>query len=271
MKKMIGIDLDGTLLTPDKKITMETKRAVEEAIRNGTTIVPVTGRPFAGLPQELYGLEGIRYVIASNGAVTYQIPSGEELRRYGMPCTACREIYEMVAGFHPIFEIFQNGYGYVDGDSYRRLMEYYADSTPVRKYLLQSRKRIPSMAGFFKDGKSGMEGISVLFGTEGDCALAKSMLKAVGDIRVVDTSEKGFEINHIHADKGEAFLALAAYLGILAEDTAAIGDGNNDCSLLQSAGFSVAMGNAVERIRDIADAITADNAHDGAARAIRMM
>ena len=69
MIKMIGLDLDGTLLTRDKRLTKENSDVLAEAARRGIHIVPVTGRPLSGLPAVVEALPFIRYAITSNGAV----------------------------------------------------------------------------------------------------------------------------------------------------------------------------------------------------------
>ena len=65
--KMIGLDLDGTLLNEKKQLTSRTKDVLEKAIAEGVHIVISTGRPITGVPKELLELPGIRYVITSNG------------------------------------------------------------------------------------------------------------------------------------------------------------------------------------------------------------
>ena len=71
------------------------------------------------------------------------------------------------------------------------------------------------------------------------------------------------------ADKGRAVTRLAENLGIKREEILAIGDSPNDIGLLETAGISVAMGNAAKEVKDISAYETLDNRHDGAALAIR--
>jgi len=68
--------------------------------------------------------------------------------------------------------------------------------------------------------------------------------------------------------KGRALEQLAAYLGVLLEETVAIGDGPNDISLLKTAGLGIAMGNAPLEVKRVARYITADVDHGGVAKAI---
>lgn len=66
--KMIAFDLDGTLLTTDKKLTGYTIEVLKRAIDKRIEIVPATGRPLAGVPEEFFTFPGIRYIVCSNGA-----------------------------------------------------------------------------------------------------------------------------------------------------------------------------------------------------------
>ena len=68
--------------------------------------------------------------------------------------------------------------------------------------------------------------------------------------------------------KGPGLMALARHLGLAPAQVMAVGDSGNDRTMVQLAGLGVAMGNATEDIRRVADAITADNNHDGVAEAI---
>ena len=68
--RLLALDIDGTILTREKKLTARTKNAIESAADAGIAIALVTGRPFHGIPDELMFLKGLGYVISSNGAVT---------------------------------------------------------------------------------------------------------------------------------------------------------------------------------------------------------
>lgn len=65
MIRLIAFDMDGTVLNDEKKILKETKEALEQAARAGIEIVPATGRPFCGISDEIYRLDGVRYVLTT--------------------------------------------------------------------------------------------------------------------------------------------------------------------------------------------------------------
>ena len=68
--------------------------------------------------------------------------------------------------------------------------------------------------------------------------------------------------------KGNVLCALQEYLGITREETAAIGDGENDLSMFRGAGLKISMGNAVPLLKEKSDCITSSNDQDGVAKAV---
>ena len=88
------------------------------------------------------------------------------------------------------------------------------------------------------------------------------------DLCVTGCMGIGFEFSPKEAGKEDGLRALCDCLGIPVARTMAVGDGENDIELMRAAGFSVAMGNAVEAVRRAADALTDDCDHDGAAKAV---
>ena len=66
--RMIGLDLDGTLLTDKKELTPRTREALVKAIQSGVTVLVATGRPWMGVPEELRSFPGMCYALTSNGA-----------------------------------------------------------------------------------------------------------------------------------------------------------------------------------------------------------
>ena len=82
------------------------------------------------------------------------------------------------------------------------------------------------------------------------------------------TSPPHMEITHPEATKGSALTRLCSHLNIPLSAVLALGDSENDITMLEAAGFGVAMGSAPQSLRDLADAVTAPNTEDGAAKAI---
>ena len=88
------------------------------------------------------------------------------------------------------------------------------------------------------------------------------------NVALKDSVGIGWEISPPEADKAKGLRFLCDHLGLPVEQTLAVGDGGNDLDIMGAAGFSVAMGNAIDEVRSLADAVTDDCDHDGAAKAI---
>ena len=77
--KIIALDLDGTLLTYDKKLTDKTRSVLTKVAEQGNWIVPATGRALRAIPAEILSLPFLRYVISINGASVSDEVTGERL------------------------------------------------------------------------------------------------------------------------------------------------------------------------------------------------
>ena len=83
--RMIGLDLDGTVFNDAKIITPHTKEVLAEAIRQGVVVLPATGRPEWGLPEEFLKIPGVKYSVTSNGARVIEVPSGKTVYQVLLP------------------------------------------------------------------------------------------------------------------------------------------------------------------------------------------
>ena len=87
--RMIGFDLDGTLLTTEKELTKRTKDTMERAIAQGIELLPATGRTLCGIPREVLEFPGIRYALTANGGRIVEVKTGKTIQeRLVMPDTA---------------------------------------------------------------------------------------------------------------------------------------------------------------------------------------
>ena len=84
--KIVGLDLDGTLLTDKKKILPYKKNVIGEALQNGTVVLVATGRPWTGVPEELRELPGMDYALTANGARIIETRTGKVLEENMILC-----------------------------------------------------------------------------------------------------------------------------------------------------------------------------------------
>ena len=123
---------------------------------------------------------------------------------------------------------------------------------------------VPSLTATLAAREGGVDKFYVVFA---DAAAQQAALREIEPLPVFVTSA-GFidiEVMAQDANKGAILLELAERLHIRTEEILAIGDSENDVAMLQTAGVGVAMGNAKEHVREIADVVAPDNEHDGVA------
>lgn len=272
--RMIGIDLDGTLLTGKKELTETSRQALCRAIQAGIVVVPVTGRPFSGVPAEIMDIPGIRYIITSNGANTYDREEGRVLRKEHLDHSLTRTVLDTAQGSGIIREIFIKGVGFHDAPTQKLLEERFKEAPAILAYINRSRKIVPDFEALLSDESAHVENISLMFPSqeERDESLNR-ILQIMGEgkmpiLHVILPWRTDLEITHICADKWLALQDLAGRIGIDAREIMTLGDGDNDRPMLRAAGYSVAMGNAPDFVKKEADSCTLDNEHDGAAAAI---
>ena len=135
--KMIALDLDGTLLNEAKEISAPVREALEYAAGRGVYIVPVTGRPYGGIPRELMELGCVDYAVSSNGASAWQ--GDRKIISHPIPAELCRELLEKLRGQYIMEELFMDGAGYISPESYRKAEKLHA-GTPFWDYYKESRR-----------------------------------------------------------------------------------------------------------------------------------
>ena len=267
MIRMIGLDLDGTLLTGDKRLTEGNREALTRAAESGVIVVPVTGRPLSGIPEQIRELPFIRYMITSNGAVTTDRSGGYPIRERCMARETAEKTLRAAEGDGVIREFFTGGYGYHD-HSTRKLLWKRFERTPVLSYLEKSRIPVEDLYEELS-GKERIENLSIMCSSPEEKERILARVRGISGIRIIYPRPTDLEITSSEADKGEALLSLAQMLGCLREEVMAMGDGNNDLGLMKAAGLSVAMENSAPEVVEAADYVTKDNEHDGVALAVR--
>ena len=268
--RLLAIDLDGTLLTGSKQLTDRTAAALRQAISAGLQVVPVTGRPLGGMPSPLMDIPGIRYVISSNGAVTTDLSSGQHIRTAMLDRETAAAIAEIPVSRGLIHDVFIDGLGYCEQAFYDLQWAFFRDKPPAA-YVKQSRRVTDNLGETIRQAREGIENIWIMAGSTQERDEIDRMIRAAWPVQTVLTAARDVEVGSPDADKGKAILDLAGRLGIGREGILAMGDNENDLSMLLSAGTAVAMGNAPESVRLAAGYVTDTNENDGAARVIEQL
>lgn len=266
--RMIAFDLDGTLLTTDKRLTDETRRTLEQAAKRGILLVPATGRPLTGMPAEVLGIPGVRYAVTANGARVVSAEDGKILREKLISVEKARKVLDIYGEYDTLREIYYDGQGYMEARQMEELDHYVPDPN-MAKYMRNTRKCVPDLMEKFRQENRAMDKVQAVFACAGEKEQAFRRIREMEGVEATGALSYNIEVTAGGINKGEALLWLAGELGIDREEILAFGDGANDADMIRAAGIGAAMEVSVPEVRAAADILAGSNDEDGVARAIQ--
>ncbi len=262
--QMIALDLDGTLTNSNKEITPKTKAALMKAQEQGIRLILASGRPVHGimpLAKELELEKHNGYILSFNGGKIIN-------------CETEEIVFEQALEMDQYFKVFDVLKPFMHNMS---LMTYENNSiiteTPNDKYVKEeawinkiSIKQVMSLEDYIY-----FPVVKFLGGGEPEYMaqiepIVKEGLGAGFD--VYRSMPYFLEILSEGIDKAASLDRMFAKLGLSSENLMAFGDGFNDLTMLKYAGCGVAMENAVDAVKEVADYVTKSNNEDGIAYAL---
>ena len=265
--RLVAADLDGTLLDPAGEVTEKTRSAARALATAGITLVLATSRRFTGVAPIAKSLELSGPLILCDGAQMRQYPDGSILASNALDMQVAQSVVEIIYahGLRPIAQIS-------DQHRERLLVAPAPDVVWDANYLTLFADQIVEapIEALCADGVDPLRVVAF-----GDPKRLRAAADEIGMLQcgwqILDMGNYGtaeLMVFSPTASKGNTLEILAGRMGIPLSETFAIGDGINDVSLLATAGFSVAMGNAVNEVRAVAHAVARPNSDDGAADSI---
>ncbi|SDG92904.1 hypothetical protein SAMN05192534_10141 [Alteribacillus persepolensis] len=247
MKKpsIVFFDIDGTLYTRDMTLPASTKAAIQMLQDNGTYVAIATGRApfmFEPLRREL----NITTFVSFNGS--YVVADGEVIEKHPLE-TEKIETLQLAAGVnnHPMVFL-----------DHEQAVANTANHAHVAESLGDLKMPYPPVNGSFYKQKDIYQAL-LFCGQEEEDEYKRTHY--VFDYvrwhrRALDVLPKG-------GSKAEGLRAVTHHLGYTMEDAAAFGDALNDREMLAEAGIGIAMGNALDEVKETADIVTAPVNEDG--------
>lgn len=260
--RLIALDLDGTLLDSQKRLPERNRKALEGCISRGIYVVPCTGRTAIGIPDAVREIPGIRYGITVNGGMLVDMQDNKILDEKLLYPQTVLEIYEMTEGYHVMCDAYIQGDGFSERYCYEHMDEY---DIPVLVQELIRKTRVPidNMKEYIRTRNCMVDKLNLFFDDREQRAQIRKRLEERGDVLVSSSFSFNLEINGPGASKGEGILRLAQILGVKPEETMAFGDGENDISMMEKAGISIAMENGEASLKERADYIAPSNDEAG--------
>ena len=265
--KMIALDLDGTTLNSEGKLSDFTRETLEKAINKGIYVVVCTGRAFSSLPAEILRVKGLRYTITSNGAIITDLKDNSIIYGDYLDENAVRESVRIASENKLMIEGFWGGNAYLDADFYREVEEHGCFNRN-REYVLSTRKPIENLYEEMERNVNRIENINFFFPNYDLMEEMRPLIEGIPNAMTTSSFSNNIEVGGPDTCKRKAIAAFGELFGISQEEIMCCGDAPNDIEMIKYAGIGVAMGNAWGGTKDYADYVTDTNDDDGVAKAI---
>ena len=256
--KIIACDLDGTLLNNKSTISRENLAAIKKLLEMDVYFVPCTGRGFSELPKELKDNPDVRYAICSNGAVVYD-------RQVGNVVTNCiansdmKEIMDILYSYDAHFTCRHGGKCYVDKAFHgEEFFEFYHICQPHIRVMCDYGVCLDNFKEFCYSADE-VEAISTIFREVADKTECVKRLRKHEELRIVEIDDYAIEFFNVNAGKGNALKSLVDLLEVDISETIGMGDSENDISIVQAAGLGLAVANADDSLKKVADEVVCSN------------
>ena len=264
-KKILFLDLDGTLLNDEKEVTPENRAAIDQAIAMGHAIVVSTGRALVSAKKQVERLGLTKkgcYAITSNGALICDTHSWEIVFQTGVSRDLIRPCFEEAYAFGLHAQTYTRDYAVCEKAG--REMEYYSRTT-----LLPYRVVEDAAAALTEDP------VKLLFidldNKQNLINFQKHMEPFAREhgLDMFFSCDYYLEFLPHGINKGSGVRFLSRLLQVSPANTIAAGDAENDITMLETAGTACVMANAAPGMESYADYITRrDNNHSGVAEII---
>ena len=265
--KLVGLDMDGTVLGKDRVLTQNTIDVMEKVSAKGVHLVVDSGRRFPVVPKELRELPFVRYFVLCNGAEIYDKLEDKVLYSSEIPLERALHIYDSLTSHPEVYlDCYQSDGSWARAEDHARIDEFVEDQSH-RDVLRNTRTPVEGLRQFLVDRNKPVQKFQTIY--KNMAIRDKEMERITAmypDMTVTSAYTYNLEVNVPDATKGIGLIKLGEILGIPREQIIAFGDGENDISMLQSAGIGYAMENAPDSVKKFADRIAPPNTEDGVAQ-----
>ena len=262
MYKLIALDMDGTLLNSEKKLTTRVKTAISKAKEKGVHVVLASGRPTEGMMPTLIEL-GLNtdndYVLSYNASLILKVASKEVVSSAILKGSDAKELYKIAQQLNVNIHAFSVDKGLI---------------TPKDSEYTQVEARLNgiSFSLFNFEDINDDEDILKVMMVDHEDHLSKVIEQLPPYLQDKYSCARStpffYEFMNPKSHKGFGMAALCEHLNLSAEEVICIGDGGNDKEMIEFAGLGIAMENATDDVKSIAQYTTSSNDNDGVAKAI---
>jgi len=263
--ELIAFDMDGTLLNSKKQIPQESIDMIEKAVLAGKTVCLSTGRCLPELTIFENQLANVRYFICISGALIYDNQTKQILSSSQIPKEIAFQLFNRVKNEDLMINYFCQE-SVIEKDKIERMADF-----QMGIYQDIFKKVTHQVDNIFEHYKQALEPLFKINLYSKTPEQREILLPKINDIDLTFAYSEvtSIECSAKGVSKASGLKLLCEKLNIPMEKTIAVGDADNDIEILKAAGLSIAMGNANEKVRNLAKVIVNDNDHGGCVQAIQ--
>ena len=276
--RIIALDLDGTLLDSEKRLSEVNRAALERAAEKGVLIVPTTGRFFGMMPPAVRDLPFVRYAITINGAQVYDRETDTAIVRDEIPLDMALGVMEVLDRYDVIYDCYRQNWGWMTAALQDKAADY-ATNEHYLRMVREFRRPVPELKAHLRETADQGDVQKVMLfarkeqgtGNREQGVLDEIRLELATkfpEIKVTASTWNNLELNIRTAHKGNALKRFAEHLGFGLGNCMAFGDGMNDFTMVEAAGLGVAMANAEPEVKRVARDVVPSNDEDGVAKGL---
>lgn len=256
MIKLVATDIDGTIFIPEKEFTQGVKDCINMLSRAGIKVVLVTGRMHAAASKIAKDLNLSTPVVSYQGGLV--VENGEKLYERYLTEEQTERILIWAKKENIHINLYNDDVLYSESDCYE-----------VQRYCnnLHTEYKVKNFSEIKKDKINKLLAIDYS-NPERITRYEKELPDIFPDLYIVKSTPYFLEFSNPEASKKCAVEFLQNYWGLKKDEILTIGDQNNDIALLQAGGLKIAMGNATDELKEIADYITESVYEDGFVKAM---
>ena len=206
--KLIALDLDGTTLRSKSVLSEETKDTLEAAIKKGVHVVVATGRTFTALPEQIFDIDGLEYIITSNGAYITRLKDKKVIYENYLEPEGAVHMHSLLSRFRQFpIEVFTQGRAYIDRQVFDDVKKNGSDYMDAA-YIVRTRTPVENVYDLLLNKKEKNENINIHFRDFRDKEVMKELLEKEKDITVTSSMPHNLEIGGKTTSKAQAVAAL---------------------------------------------------------------
>lgn len=266
--RVAAFDLDGTLLDMGQ-MHPEVSEALRDLRNSGINTVVATGRDWCQLTPEIR--EHFSYAVTCSGAYIRNCLKEEAIASHPIPSHTLLALIRIIDKYNGGYFLYEEGKAECTGNAFALINkeEPRMDRERFLEIFSTREHATHSLYKYEKETQALVYKVQSYFASDEITDACYKEITESMHLEVVRMGHCSIEINALGVTKALGLLELGKRIGFSSKNLVCFGDSANDYEMLKLAGFSVAMGNAEEKIKRMADYVAGDVKENGAANAIR--